>query len=206
MHVGIIPDGNRRWAKKRRSSLLQAYAIGFCNVISTVLYLQHEQCDTVTFFGLSYDNYKKRPSDQIDMIFSHVIDSMLVSSDLLRRNGICVRFFGKLNELTECQKNGLKKIEKATKITKCKMNLNILVNYRADWDVANTEGFVNTSCILECDIVFRSGHIPRLSGFMPLHITHAMLHFSHKLWPDVRTVEFQNVINKWRLLRQNFGA
>jgi tritrans,polycis-undecaprenyl-diphosphate synthase [geranylgeranyl-diphosphate specific] len=114
MHIGIIPDGNRRWAKERRATTAEAYSVGFCNVVDVTLRLSKIGVEQITFFGLSNDNFTKRPRDQIEDVLSHVIDSTLAATHLLKDYRIRVRFYGQLAELGESHRQNLAFIENTT--------------------------------------------------------------------------------------------
>jgi undecaprenyl diphosphate synthase len=203
MHVGIIPDGNRRWASYRHASLAQAYAIGFCRVIQVVLTLAREGIQDLTFFGLSRDNYHKRPPDQVEMLLTRIIDSMQVATHLLRAEGVQVKFVGAVADLGVTHYKQLLEIEGNT-LSKCpSTNLNILVNYSPGWDLQKL-GTYATIEIPNCDCIFRSGGMHRLSGFLPMQSSEAELFFSRKLWPDVQPADIHG--NIYKKIHKNLGA
>lgn len=206
MHIGIIPDGNRRWASEHGTTITEAYSVGFCNVIDITLRLSSYGCDQITFFGLSNDNYTKRPKNQIDEILTYIIDATLASAPLLRNHGICARFFGNIEELENEHQVNLKAIQQATEASVPISNLNILINYKPDWDLKRERGFLHTGEIPPCDIVFRSGRMARLSGFLPLQSANASLYFSPTLWPDIKPDEIFKALRKMREQKQNRGA
>src|SRR5665213_118179 len=98
MHIGIIPDGNRRWAKRHRLSLHQAYAVGFRNGIDLALRLPKMGFRHLTFYGLTNANYIYRPPDQVDSLLSQIIDSMIAETPLLLDNGIRIKFYGEIEQ------------------------------------------------------------------------------------------------------------
>jgi undecaprenyl diphosphate synthase len=199
----VIPDGNRRWARRRRASVSQAYAIGFCKVIQVVLALSRRSIRELTFFGLSHDNYLKRPPDEVDSILTRIIDSMQVATHLLGSEGIRIRFFGALEELGRRHHDGLLQIESATALAAPATNLNILVNYSFGSEL-HRAGRPAAHEIPPCDCVFRSGGRRRLSGFLPLQSAEAELCFSRKLWPDVQPPDVERRI--FGRIRKNAGA
>lgn len=203
MHIGIIPDGNRRWANKRQASLSQAYAIGFCRIVQVTLALTKRGVKDLTFFGLSHGNYSQRPHHQIEDLLTRIIDSVQTSTALLRAEAIQVRFIGAISDLGVKHHNHLLMIERDTHLESPSTRLNILVNYSPAWDL-QTDGTHATSTIPNCDWVFRSGGNRRLSGFLPIQSSEAELHFSQKLWPDVRPIDVERIC--FKKPRKNWGA
>lgn len=185
-HLAVIPDGNRRWASERQSSLGEAYAIGFCNVIELTLLAQSWGVSHLTFFGLSFDNLTKRPQDQVGKIFRQMTDSLAVASPLLRDSRIRINFYGNLKILRADYRKSLASIAKTTSTLRApKLHMNILVNYSMEWDLEAYSAHLRTRAIPPCDLVFRSGRAKRISGFLPIQTSHAELQFSDALWPDV---------------------
>jgi undecaprenyl diphosphate synthase len=207
MHLGVIPDGNRRWAKERNSTLGQAYAIGFCTVVDLTLRMARLGGHELTFFGLSNDNYSKRSRQQLDYLFWQITDSMQVASLLLKDRGVRIRFFGALDDLSSQHHNQLLAIERRTsRLSKLALRLNILVNYSVEWDIRNYSNARGTRDIPACDVVFRSGRAHRLSGFLPIQSANAELHFSSSLWPDVQSKDVLRCLSHFATARRSFGA
>lgn len=185
-HLAVIPDGNRRWASERQSSLGEAYAIGFCNVIELTLLAQDWGVNHLTFFGLSFDNLTKRPPDQVEKIFRQMTDSLLVASPLLRDNCVRIEFYGNFKILRAEYRKALASIARITSTLRAPaLHMNILVNYSMEWDLGSYSAYLRTRAIPPCDLVFRSGRAKRISGFLPIQTAYAELQFSDALWPDV---------------------
>jgi undecaprenyl diphosphate synthase len=207
MHIGIIPDGNRRWAKRRHSSLHQAYAIGFRNVIDLALQLPKFGFRHLTFYGLTHSNYIFRPSDQVESLLSQIIDSLVVEAPLLLGNGIRIKFFGPIEQFRIGHRIDLDKIEQSTaSLANPVADMNVLINYSPEWDLRAGAEHLATQSIPACDFIFRSGRVKRLSGFLPMQSAYAQLYFSSKLWPDVRPDDVLKVASKLSKMRRKFGA
>jgi undecaprenyl diphosphate synthase len=205
MHLGIIPDGNRRWAREYKATIKQAYAIGFCNVLDLALRVADAGIQELTFFGLSKDNRTKRSRTQLEPIFWQLVDALTVAINLLRDHRIKIKFYGDLEELEDAHREALLDIENATVAQRIELRMNILVNYSVEWDLGGRPSF-GTSAIPPCDIVFRSGKARRLSGFLPIQTANSELHFSSLLWPDVQTRHIFSSLARTRSAQRNFGA
>lgn len=207
MHVGIIPDGNRRWAKLRGATLHQAYAIGFFNGIDLIIHMCEMGIRHLTVYALSRDNYANRLPEELEPVISQITDSMSVATHFLRARGVRVRFVGDVSELANHHQEELRQIEAKVSSSDCPAaEINVLVNYSVGWDFAgNHSGYHATVNIPDCDLVFRSGGARRLSGFLPKQSTNAELFFVDKLWPDVRRADITRVISRFKTAKRNFG-
>jgi undecaprenyl diphosphate synthase len=207
MHVGIIPDGNRRWARRHGVSLQHAYGVGFRNGIDLAVRLPELGFRHLTFFGLTNTNYIYRPSDQVEALLSQIIDSMISEISTFLRNGINIRFYGDISQLGLEHQHKLVRIEKSTTSIKTpEAFMSVLVNYSPEWDLrAGSEHFATRS-IPACDFIFRSGKVKRLSGFLPMQSANASLYFSPQLWPDVQPDNVIRVMSRLSHMKRRFGA
>jgi tritrans,polycis-undecaprenyl-diphosphate synthase [geranylgeranyl-diphosphate specific] len=70
MHIGIIPDGNRRWAKKNNLSILYGYLRGAKKVEDTIKWCYELNIDELTIYVLSEDNFNKRDRKEINILLN----------------------------------------------------------------------------------------------------------------------------------------
>lgn len=207
MHIGIIPDGNRRWARKHGLSFHRAYANGFRVVIDLTLRLPVIGFRHITFYGLTNGNYVKRPPDQVESLLSQMIDSMVAETPRLLSNGVRINFYGQIQQLRVDHQENIEKIQQSTiSLEHPATDMNILVNYSLEWDFSAKLGSMATHKIPACDLIFRSGGVKRLSGFLPLQSANAELHFSSKLWPDVQPSDVDRAVGRFFKVKRNFGA
>ncbi len=207
MHIGIIPDGNRRWASEHGLSFHQAYANGFRVGIDLTLRLVDLGFRHITFYGLTNGNYVKRPQDQVESILSQIIGSMVAETPRLLSKRVRTNFYGQIEQFRADHQENLAKIQQSTiSLEHPAANLNVLVNYSPEWDFSAEPGSLATHKIPACDLVFRSGDVKRLSGFLPLQSANAELYFSSKLWPDVQASDVERAVGRFNKVKRNFGA
>ncbi len=208
MHVGIIPDGNRRWAKRSQASVHEAYAIGFLNSVDVTIFLCELGATNVTFFGLSASNFAKRQPDQIKTVMAQMFDSMIVAVNVFNDYRVAVQFYGNVLDLSRGQRDSLNRIEALTNSRSGSpaTRLSVLINYDLEWDLDNWGQRRTTAHMPPCDLVFRSGGMKRLSGFLPKQTASAELIFSTKLWPDIRRADLATAVAAWRRVPKNLGA
>ncbi len=199
-HVGIIPDGNRRWAVEKGLNKQDGYQWGLDPGL-----LLYEMClelgiPEITFYGFTQDN-TKRPEEQqkafkkacVDAVklLSHRDASLLVVGD---HNS---RFFPEeLLEFTTPKTFG-----------KNLIRINFLVNYGWKWDLkhmlrssqvkgVNLMKKIASSDVSRIDLIVRWGGRRRLSGFLPMQAIYSDIYVVEEMWPDFKPEHFHQAL-KW---------
>lgn len=193
-HIGIIPDGNRRWAVEKGMEKQDGYQKGLDPGL-----MLYEMCleigiPELTFYGFTQDN-TKRPAVQRKAFQKACVDAvnMLSNRDaaLLVIGDHTSRFFPpELAEYTRRKTFGRGLIR-----------VNFLVNYGWKWDLGHlAEGQpaaggqragnilkkVASSDISRVDLIIRWGGRRRLSGFLPLQAVYSDFYVVDDMWPDFR--------------------
>ena len=190
-HIGIIPDGNRRWAQNNGLSKEAGYHYGIDPGFEL-----YKECialgiEEMTFYGFTMDN-TKRPSAQTKAFQKACVDAVMQISRcdanlLIVGNTESALFPQELLPYTHRVTfgNGL-------------MNVNFLVNYGWDWDLSqsrddeqrkNKESFskrIASADISRIDLIIRWGGRRRLSGFLPIQSIFADLYVVDAYWPDFK--------------------
>lgn len=189
-HIGIIPDGNRRWAKSHNMEKKDGYKNGLEPGIEAFRLCQRLGVDEVTFYGFTVDN-TKRPREQRLAFTKACVDAveMLENEDcelLVAGNTASDMFPKELNELTTRHTFG-----------KGGTRLNFLVNYSWEWDLKNRGlSFYNTADISRIDLIIRWGGMRRLSGFLPVQSVYADFYVVDDYWPDYSDEHIYNAL-RW---------
>lgn len=186
-HVGIIPDGNRRWAKDKSMNKSEGYQHGLNPGLEVLKEAMRYGVEEVTYYGFTVDNCK-RPKEQIKAFQQACTDAVkLIENEavsLLVVGNTDSKFFPE--ELLPYTKRNIE--EDSTK-----MKVNFLVNYGWDWDLRN--GFCSKA-ISRIDMIIRWGGMCRLSGFLPVQSVYADFYVVNDLWPDYKNEHFEEAI-KW---------
>lgn len=190
-HIGIIPDGNRRWAQSNGMNKEDGYDHG----IDPGFELYRECIDLgikeITFYGFTQDN-TKRPSVQTRAFQKACVDSVTKISEydanlLIVGNTKSPLFPEELLPYTH-----------RVLIGKGLINVNFLVNYGWDWDLncsdvsekINSSGSfskkIASSDIARIDLIIRWGGRRRLSGFLPIQSIYADFYVIDEMWPDFK--------------------
>ena len=209
LHVGIIPDGNRRWAKTHGVDLHTAYLEGYENVKRIVRSLYELGVRIVTVYGLSMENCLHRPPNEklvIEKVAVYALQD-LRNDEFLRDNRIRILIIGDPGRFSRAVEAEALKTSKALDEGDGGL-LTILICYSGRWEAEEytLKGLVPPSLLLPpIDLVIRTGGARRLSGFPPLASDYAELYFSSKLWPDFTVKDVLEALKWYADQKRNFG-
>lgn len=197
-HIGIIPDGNRRWAQGHGLEKQDGYSYGLNPGLSLLKQAKELGINEVTYYGFTVDNCK-RPSTQKEAFTKACVDAVkLISSE-----GASLLVVG--NKESACFPEALLPYTKRTDISGGGIRLNFLVNYGWEWDLSGTfsaKSPTNTSIrqnlhssdVSDIDLVIRWGGMRRLSGFLPVQSVYADFYVVDALWPDYKSSHIYDAI------------
>ncbi len=189
-HIGIIPDGNRRWAQNNGMQKEKGYDYGISPGFELYKKCIELGIKEITFYGFTQDN-TKRPSIQTKAFQKACVDSVLQLSKcdanlLIVGNTDSPLFPKELLPYT-----------KRASMGKGLINVNFLVNYGWDWDLCHaltderikgkdiSKG-IASSDISRIDLILRWGGRRRLSGFLPIQSIYADYYVIDDMWPDYK--------------------
>ena len=157
MHIGIIPDGNRRWAEQHKLSREAGYAYGLKPGLLLLQQAKTYGIQEITYYGFTVDNCR-RPKEQVQAFQQACVQAV----HDLATEGVDLLVIG--NTDSKCFPEELKKYTNRTAINGGGIRLNFLVNYGWKWDLSNIKsaGFLHSSDISRIDMVIRWGGMRRL--------------------------------------------
>ena len=188
-HIGIIPDGNRRWARQNGLKKEEGYAYGLEPGLKLLQAARAYGIQELTYYGFTVDNCK-RPKEQV-AAFS---DACVSAVKLLKQEAAELHVIG--NTGSPCFPAGLLPYTKGRpeqSRRKDALRVNFLVNYGWEWDMKN--GWASRE-IPRIDLVIRWGGMCRLSGFLPLQTVYSDFYIVKELWPDFQESQFAEAL-KW---------
>jgi undecaprenyl diphosphate synthase len=172
-HIGIIPDGNRRWAQENGLAKENGYRHGISPGMELFHLCQELGVKEMTFYGFTVDN-TKRPSAQ-RISFS---DACVKAVEALSRENAELLVLG--NTQSPMFPEELLPYTRRQTFGNGGMKINFLVNYSYEWDLK-----CNASAgVSRIDLIIRWGGRSRLSGFLPLQSAYADLYVIDAYWPD----------------------
>lgn len=188
-HIGIIPDGNRRWAKEKGLKKEEGYAFGLNPGVKVVQLAKKYGVKELTYYGFTVDNCK-RPKEQVKAFSKACVEAV----NQIKGEDVFVRVLG--NTKSSCFPKELLSYTEEREpqgADKEKMKVNLLVNYSWEWDIKNNWASKNISRV---DMIIRWGGMCRLSGFLPIQSVYSDFYILKELWPDFAETQFENAL-KW---------
>lgn len=228
IHLAIVPDGNRRWAKKNRKSIKEGHQAGIDKLKKLVRWCKDFKVSTLSVWILSTENMKRSKEEIEDLfdLFEKMLDQLLSSKDFEEvRKEVKIKFIGDISIFPESIKKKIKEIESKT-YENSKYTLVICANYGGRKEIIdavnkiivdakngkishiNDEEFrkyLYAPEISEPDLIFRSGGEKRISGFMPWQSVYSEFYFSNKLWPDIEKRDIYKAIEDFKKRQRRFG-
>lgn len=228
-HVGIIMDGNGRWAKKRNLPRNFGHQEGMERVIEIVESATKIGLKYLTLYAFSTENWK-RPQTEIEGLMKILVIYIRRELDKLHRNNVKLKILGDITKLPETPRA---EVERAVEKTKnnTKMTLNIALNYGGrDEIIYGIKGFLNdlemgkitkdelntitfsnylyTKGQPDVDLIIRPSGELRVSNFLLYQMAYAELYFSDSdiLWPDFKEEHFYNAILDYQKRCRRFGG
>ena len=224
-HIAIIPDGNRRWAKAHRLNPWEGHTEGAQRYWEISDYAHELGVNHLTFWGLSYDNLKKRPKIEIKFILK-LMESELSKPFILERclkNKIRARVVGEWREFITNKKllQIVENLEKQTEKFQDK-SLNIMLAYDGQRemlaavnslvkagkrvDEAGLRNALWSRELPDVDLVIRSGGEPHWSaGFMMWQTANSQFYFTDILWPDFKNQELKKATAEYDRRERRLG-
>ncbi len=212
-HIGIIPDGNRRWAEKNNCSLFKAYFIS-CEKLFFIFYKlfeQYSELNEISIYLLSYENIKKRSKSEINLILN-VGEKFLNKEYNNLPNKYMINWVG-LDEFDKVHINHkvfqkLKEFNYNGKLNN--KTVNLIAGYNPEKDLMmncsmNENILSKTAIKSNIDLVIRTGNEMRLSGFLPYHTKYSELSFLKKYMPDLCFTEVELEIEKYKKSHRRYG-
>ncbi len=204
-HVGVILDGNGRWATARGLPRTRGHEAGAVTVRRCVRDLLERNVPFVTLYAFSAQNWS-RPKEEIDVLMRMVLEFANEEREAYKAAGICVVAVGDLDELPTPTRRAVERmVEETAGGTRMKLALALSYGGRRDMvgamraiavraragllipeeiDEASLRTFLSTSPMPDPDLIVRTGGDRRLSDFLLFEAAYSELFFTETLWPD----------------------
>lgn len=211
-HVGMVMDGNGRWAQRRGLPRLAGHRAGAENTQRVLRAGRKYGVRVVTLFGFSTENWR-RPWEEVEglmRIFEESIDKYLPE---LHRNGVRLRHLGRMEGLPESL---ARRIREAVELTKDndRFVLNLAFNYGGRAEIVDAtkrilaegvdpqaideelfERYLYTAGLPDLALIIRTGGEKRLSNFLLWKAAHHAEYYSSPLcWPDFNEEELRKAL------------
>ncbi len=228
-HIGIILDGNRRFAKKMGLDYYRSYRLGAKKVEEVLGWLDDLGIEHVTLYVFSTENFD-RPKDQVEAIMKVLeeqLENLLNDLDRLRRSGIRFRAIGRLEMLPNSIRRLISELEDRTKEFG-ERTLNIAVAYGGRREIVDSvrkiaekvlKGELRPEEIDEKvirehlyapdlpdpDLIIRTSGEERLSNFLLWQSAYSELYFCEAYLPEFRKVDLLRAIRNYQRRERRYG-
>ncbi|MFD2683816.1 polyprenyl diphosphate synthase [Streptomyces phyllanthi] len=225
-HLGVIVDGNRRWARENGRAMEEGYKRGSEKLSEVLGWCEAVGIEIITLWVLSVANLEGRSAKELRAA-SEVIEKSALA--LAAEDHWRVNVIGAMELLPEDLANTLKRVERSTS-----ENPGMLVNFAVAYggrreildairlllretdakpsDLAEklTEEdfskYLYTAGIPDPDLILRTSGEQRLSGFMPWQSVHAEAYFCDAHWPALTRGDFEQALNAYATRVRTFGT
>ena len=225
-HVGIIMDGNGRWATSRGLKRSLGHKAGAENLEKLLDHIYNLGIKYVSVYAFSTENFKREKSE-VDYLMDLFVKMFSAKKKIFIKNELKVIFSGRRDNLREDVKKSIEKLEEATKdLTRGVFN--ICLNYGGRYEIIDMtkkianlvkEGSVDICDIDEelvnkymyqelppLDFVIRTSGEQRISNFMLWQASYAEYFFPETLFPDFTPEEFDKAIDEFNRRHRRFGG
>ena len=226
-HIGIIMDGNGRWAKKRGLPRSAGHKAGADSLKKIITEANNMGIKYITVYAFSTENWK-RPKQEVDYLMDLLMDYLKNAEKTLAGENVRIRAIGSRKELSEEMRQQIKKTEDLTKDREG-IVMNIALNYGGREELINAvkgickdikdgkydEDDINEEVINshlytmnqpDVDLLIRTSGEQRLSNFMLWQVSYAEMVFVKKLWPDFKPTDLHECIRVFQGRGRRFGG
>lgn len=226
-HIGIIMDGNGRWAKKRGLPRSAGHSAGADALKKIITEANDLGVKYITVYAFSTENWK-RPKDEVDYLMSLLLDYLKNAEKTLAGENVVIRAVGSRKELSQEICDQIARTEEFTK-NNTGIVMNIALNYGGREEIVNAakticedvnNGKINIFDIDEnnfsqnlytagqpdVDLLIRTSGEMRLSNFMLWQVSYAEMWFTNKLWPDFKPADLHKAIIDFQNRGRRFGG
>jgi undecaprenyl diphosphate synthase len=219
-HLGIIVDGNRRWAKEKGLETIEGHKEGFENVKRIVKLCKEKGIKVLTLFVFSTENWK-RSKEEVSYLmdlFKKAFSDENVKE--VYQNGVRVKIVGDKSLLSGLLKKLVRSIEEKTKNNK-EMILNFALSYGGRNEIVQTvkkiveknipaekikEETISENLLLpDVDLIVRPGRVKRISNFLIWQAAYSEFFFLDKYWPDFNEEDLDMILSDFANRKRRFG-
>ncbi|MCX6772839.1 MAG: polyprenyl diphosphate synthase [Candidatus Micrarchaeota archaeon] len=218
-HIAIIPDGNRRWAKKRGLTPVQGHDAGIDNIQNVMKWCRKYKIRELTMWGFSTENFLRDRSEVTGLIS---LFKMKLSEGLQKdyvKYKVRVRFLGKISSFPSDVQEKMRQVEKETAHFS-KYSLNLMLAYGGRQEILEAvnralaggkrkldeKSFASLLYLPDSpDLVIRTSGEMRTSGFLPWQSAYSEFYFSRKLWPDFHESDFKRALADYAKRKRKYG-
>lgn len=222
-HVGIILDGNRRWAKQQGLPVIQGHRHGMDVLKDISFHAFDKGVSYLSAFVFSTENWQ-RTEEEVNYLMDLVVKAVEKYLDEYHAKGVRIIILGRREGIRQKVLDAAARTEEKTKHNTNGV-LALCFNYGGKEEIVdgvrqliekgiaaediNEEVLASVLYapeIPDADLVIRTSGEQRTSGFMLYRAAYAELKFIDKLWPEFTTADFDGILQEYETRERRFGA
>ena len=225
-NVGIIMDGNGRWAMRNSLKVSEGHKKGVATVKAIVEESVKNNIKSLTIYAFSSENWK-RPKTEVTAIKKLVVDAINDQVPELKEQKVRLKFFGHTNDFGKKVIDKIRYAEEKTYIKNSKLDLNVALGYGGKQDLVDIVKSISSKVldkkiklndineemlhdvssvpVKEIDLLIRTGGDKRISNFLLYQAAYAEIVFVKKFWPDFNNKDFLKCLNDFKKVDRRFG-
>ena len=227
-HVGIIMDGNGRWAKEKGKPRTAGHREGLDTAKKIVKAASDLGIRYVTLYTFSTENWK-RAEEEVSFLMHLIGQHLRAEARFYKENSIRVGHVGDLDGLPEMVRREIQDVIRDT-AGFTGLTVNLAINYggrdeiirafRRWYSRASREGILNPESLTEAelaacldspdtpdpDLIIRTGGEQRLSNFLLWQSAYTEFYYSDKLWPDWTAEDLEGAVSSFMKRQRRFGG
>jgi undecaprenyl diphosphate synthase len=219
-HVGIILDGNRRWAKAKGVPTFEGHLKGAQNIKEIGNLLANRGVKYFSAYTFSTENWS-RSKDEVKYLMSLILRFLKNDIKDLHKKDIRFRWLGEENNLSQSVIKASREAEELTKNNK-RATINFCFNYGGQNEIVDAcnktikaaKGLTVESIsknlyapdVPPIDLVIRTSGEKRLSNFMLWRVAYSELYFTDVLWPDFNELELNKALDNYANRQRRYGG
>ncbi|PIQ06343.1 MAG: di-trans,poly-cis-decaprenylcistransferase [Candidatus Nealsonbacteria bacterium CG18_big_fil_WC_8_21_14_2_50_37_10] len=219
-HLGIIIDGNRRWAKERGLPALEGHRRGLERLKELIDWSKERGIKVLTLFVFSTENWKRSKVEvnYLIRLFGQALSKKNIQK--IHQEGIKIRVIGQRERLPGSLQKTIKDVEELTKSNKG-MVLNFALSYGGRAEIVEaiknvikkkiplekiTEDMISQNLwTSDVDLIIRTGKEQRISNFLIWQAAYSELYFCPKYWPEFSEKDLDRALQQYACCQRRFG-
>ena len=223
IHVGIIMDGNRRWAKERNLPISEGHLVGYGKMKRVPEWFFSRGVKILSFFAFSTENWNRQPVE-VNYLMKLLEKAVEINlRELAKKNNYKILISGRIEELPGDLPAKCLEIMQETKANNRGI-INLCLNYGGRAEMVDAvrkmiknkvepeqvhEGMIKKylyqTDLPDPDIIVRTSGEERLSGFLTWQSAYSELFFIKKYWPDFEELDVDVILREYAERKRRFG-
>jgi undecaprenyl diphosphate synthase len=220
LHIGIIMDGNGRWAVRQGLPRVLGHEAGIKAVRRVVEAAPDQGVGTLTLYAFSSDNWR-RPEAEVGALMALFHSYLVEETENLIEKGVCLTVIGRRDRLSESLATAMACAEEAT-IGGDALHLRIAIDYSGRDAILSAASraaherdltrddfsrlVTGEPELADVDLIIRTGGEKRLSDFLLWESAYAELHFTDRMWPDFDAADLTEALASFRTRERRYGG